>query len=177
MTVQTADRDLRTTIARLELISHAKTQALDPTPRDTTNDPGGRRPTGSNHEHRPTNPEEHDDWQTSYQRKTVEYFTAHRRRVLTDLQNDHDDARASVRLNRLHNECVAVIHAWKHPPIVEGQPPALTDPNWKRWVTETDRDTGSIAREFNVSRSYIRRIKQMDWSTPPEPAGTTRPPR
>ena len=160
--------ELRTTIIRISLISHAPVQQYDSDggAHDTSEDIGGKRPPGTDQD-RPRHPgpnadpkrlaEYRDDyaaWLSSYQRKTPAYFVE---RLGT---NPSDQ-----RVTELLAEAKSVLDAWRTHPHVAGQDPeSMADPRWKRWVAASTLDSGDLARRFGCTRRYINKIKAMDWS-------------
>lgn len=94
--------------------------------------------------------EDYASWLASYQRKTPDYFRLEVKKCET-----------VERLVELRDECRAVVVAWKRAPLPVGQEPlSVKDPNWKRWVAESDLDGGTIARRFSVSRQYVHQIRK-----------------
>jgi hypothetical protein len=160
MTDLTLEREIRQALAELELVSHAATQNLNPTARDTSEEPGGRRPGGSDSD-RPNRSASHDErhsWQDSYQRKTVQHF----RDRLVKLTS-------VAELEALREEIRDVVTAWKRAPMPKGQEPlSRADPGWKRYIAECGRDSGDLARQYGVKRRYINKIKAMEWSAQEE---------
>jgi hypothetical protein len=171
------DRELREAIGRLELISHGPTMSFDPTSRDTSEEPGGRKP-GRSDVDRPGRTASNDEkqaWFDSYHRKTPTYFNHRRQMVFNALGADAPEwespdlfevaqQHAAHGLETLRDECLDVLNAWRKRPLVNGQAPAKADPEWKRYIAESGRDSGDLAREYGVTRRYINRIKAMDWS-------------
>ena len=160
-------RRIRQALAELELISHAPTPAYSArTQHGSDEDIGGKRPPGSDREFRPRRPKlplidgdpasekawrEYDEdlaaWEASYHRRTVSYYQ---------------------RQLRLHGVSSALledvertIRSWRVLQIPAGQPPALGDPQWKRYIGESDLSGGELARIFNVSREYIRQVRKQ----------------
>lgn len=147
-----ADRELRQAIAELSLISHASTGAYDgKITADTGEDIGGKRPPGGDVDRpgRSADMDERAAWLVSYQRKTPDFFRREREKCQTD-----------GRLIALRDECRTVIEAWRRQPMPAGQPPEFGSPQWKRWVAESDKDGGELARLFNTTRQYIHQIRK-----------------
>lgn len=163
-----AQAELHQLVQRIALISHVSGTSYEgKIARDTSDEIGGRRPAGSDHEPKPRKPkipliegnaasekvwdgymEDLAAWQLCYQRRTPEYF---RRR----LERCHTDAA----LQGLVVEARETLEAWKRTPIPAGQPPALGDPQWKRWVADSDLPTKDLVRMFGKSRQYIQQIR------------------
>jgi hypothetical protein len=147
------DRELREAICRLEMISHAPTMSLDPTSRDTSEEPGGRKPGRSNTEPMPRDPDEHDDWFASYHRKTPTYFR--RRREKTIARN------STTELEALRDEALKCIEAWKRtpppPPGVELEPGTFL---WKCKIADDDKGTTKQrAILYGVGEATIHRYR------------------
>lgn len=162
--------DIRQGIAKLEMISHAPTQNFDPTPRDTADEPGGRRPQGTDMDRPPRSASnlEKIAWLDSYQAKTVRYFRRECEHALRRGLERGDREHAIARLSALRDDLYSVISLWRQLRIPDGQPPALGDAGWKRYVASCGRSTSELSREYMVSSQYINRVKAMDWSAPVE---------
>lgn len=134
-------RELRRSVLKLTLISHANPANLDPSHGTTTESKGGKRPPGGI--------DRFGDYQLSYRQKSADHFVHQLRYVRTveDLEQLAQDAHDAV-------------DAWKRTLIPEGQPPEYGTPQWKRWVAHSPLGTGELARRFSVSRQYILRIKR-----------------
>jgi hypothetical protein len=172
--VNRVDRNLRSSIAQLELVSHAPTQNFDPIPRDSASEPGGKKPGQSNIEYRPKDTEEEMAWFASYHRKTPEYFKDLRSQVwklLQETESYHpdDDLRtqalevAGTALDALRDDVDKCVAAWRKRPVTTGQPPTMADPEWKHYIATCGRETAELVREYSCSRQYINAIKRMDW--------------
>ena len=165
----TLTTQIRTALAELELISHAPTKNFDPSPRDTSEEPSGRRPPGGDRDRPPRNAttEERDAWRDSYQAKTVEHFRRELEVTIAKAATASDDATDFLnrRLNAILTEIKETTEAWKKAPMGDGQEPlSRADPRWKRYIAWSDRDTGDLARQYGVTRRYIQKIRALDWS-------------
>ena len=155
--------ELRTTIIRISLISHAPVQQYDSDggAHDTSEDIGGKRPPGTDQD-RPRHPgpnadpkrlaEYRDDyaaWLNSYQRKTPAYFID---------RLGHDPS--TQRIKELLAEARAVLEAWQRQPIPGGQEPEYGSPQWKRYVANSPLDAGVLASRFNLTRQRIYQLRK-----------------
>lgn len=161
--------EYRDLVQKLSLISHVTSVNYEgKIARDTSEATGGRRPTGSDIEPKPRRPksprivgniasekawDEYEidlaAWEACYHRRGVDYFVRRFAACSTDGM-----------LRDLIGEARDTLAAWKRTPIPKGQPPALGDPQWKRWVAESSLQTGDLARMFSVSRQYIQKIRR-----------------
>lgn len=132
-------RELRTVLARLELVSQAPVQNLGPSTRDESESIGGKRPPGAL--------DHAGDREPDFPQKSVEHF---RRRLAR--------ARTRSRLEAILRDAKTALEAWKRQPAPTGEP-KLSSPQWKRWVAESDLPAAEIARKFNVKRQYVSRIR------------------
>lgn len=133
--------ELRSLIARLELMPGVNAASLERSAKATDEEIGGRRPAGG------------VDWkgdrEEGYGLKSAEYFK--RRMSWTH---------SEVVLSGLVVEARAAVEAWTRLPLVEGQEPEFGSPQWKRWVAESRLDGGELARKFNVTRQYIAQVRK-----------------
>jgi hypothetical protein len=155
------DSEIRRALAELELVSHAPIGAYGRQAHDTTDSTGGRRPPGSDAEFRPRKPstpfregdaasekvwseyeEELLAWEACYHRRTVDYY---RRREPSDA---------------LLIDIRRTVEAWRRQRIPPGQAPARADPQWKRYIAESNEDGGELARKFGVTRQYIHQVRK-----------------
>lgn len=138
----TLRRELRQALAELEVCSTVSAVAGKGS-RDTSEDIGGKRPTGVTDDH----PERHEleDWR-AWPLKPVEHY---RRRVeraasATALESVLRDVRRAIERMR------------RQPAPLE---PVLGDPQWKRWVAESSEPASEIARRFHVSKRYVNKVR------------------
>lgn len=152
--------ELHQAIAELLTVSHASTQKLDSDGgRDTSGDIGGNRPSGGNFD-RPRRPKssnardfadygaEMDDWATSYQRRTPDYF-----------YRELERCQSVTRLRTLRDEARASLTAWRRKPLSPGRPDSMADPDWKRWVAEGGAKVKDIVNWYDCSRQYVHQIR------------------
>lgn len=138
---QTREGELGALIARLELKSEVSAANLGRSARDSNEDIGGNRPSGGI--------DYQDDRDSMSVLKSADYFKRKRARCHTDAQFD-----------RLIREIGLVLQAWQQMPLPAGQPPTPDDPQWKRWVAESDKNAGELARLFNMTRQHIYQIRK-----------------
>ena len=141
-------RDIRQALLELELVSHAPTKNYDGKSRPSTDeDMGGKRPPGSDGEH-PNRRDIHEwsAWLDSYHRRTVGYFR--------DLLAEEGASEA------LLAEIRETVRSWQVMQIPEGQPPAMGDPLWKRWVAESPLSDIELARLFSCKRQHIHKVRK-----------------
>lgn len=138
----TKSGQLNALIAILELKSHVPAAQIGKSVHDSTDDIGGKRPTGGI--------DRRDDREPDSILKSADYF----RRKRTRCRSDND-------IDRLITEITAVLDAWRRMPVPPGQPPAPGDPQWKRWVAESKKDAGELARLFNISRQRVHQIRKQ----------------
>ncbi len=191
--------DLRTTIARIGLVSHASTQRYDSDVIHGGGSPGGGRPSGTDRDtpgRRPRPPatpaddatdetwawfwsrqaeyerelaawqDERDAWLASYHRRTPAYFRdeLERRMIrVADIEDgrivvDAADLRAIVR--DLLTEATEVLESWERQRIPPGQPPARADPQWRRYIGESNEPTQRLADRYGVTARYIQMIRR-----------------
>lgn len=182
--------DLRRLLGELSLISHAPIQGYEfvspkigsgkrnrlsdrrpPVPHLGPHRPKGgdtKTPRGTDVEYRPRAPkspriegdarsqklwdefeEDLAAWKSCYHRRTVSYFQSRIERAVSEGD-----------LRRICGEIEETIKSWRVMPIPPGQPPALGDAQWKRWVAESREDPGVLATRFSVTRRYINKIRQ-----------------
>jgi hypothetical protein len=128
-------------INRIGMLSQVPAASLERSAPSTDDEIGGRRPKGGIIAK--------DDFEPDFALRSAEYF---RRRLMRN-----SSPRA---VTVLLAQARATLEAWRRMPVPKGQPPALGDPQWKRWVAESDLDTGELARKFSVSRQYIQRVRK-----------------
>lgn len=140
--------ELRQAVAELSTVSHANGIDYEPRgARDTSESIGGRRPPGSDREFPG---DDYDAWLVSYQRRTTEYFAREADRVRSE--------EALVRLAALARETV---ESWRRAPLpVGGEPASMADPQWKRWVVESDWSVAQVVNRYGCSRQYVHRLRQ-----------------
>ena len=136
-------RELRQVLAELELISQVSASTPGSGGGDQGEDIGGKRPPGGLDRagDRP------DDHEHIYPQKSYEYF---RRRV--------GRIRSQWQAERLLEQARESLEASRRQPRPSDRP-ELSSPQWKRWVAESDLPPREIARVYNVSRSYVERIR------------------
>jgi len=88
-------------------------------------------------------------WRACYQRRTAEYFA----RQLERCESEY-------RLKMLVAEARETLEAWRRQPIPPGQPPEYGSPQWKRWIGESNKDAGELARLFGLTRQRIYQIRK-----------------
>lgn len=140
------ERELRNVIARLELVSHVSAVSLESSDRDTSDDIGGQRPPGGLERKDERRDGVYDGQELFFTLKSADHFkrrleTAHTDRALRQIL---EDAQRSLA-------------AFQRTPI-GGEPPRC-DPQWKRWVAESNEADGAIAFRHGVSRQYVNRIR------------------
>jgi hypothetical protein len=133
--------ELRQAIMQIGMLSQVSAANLENNAKSTDDDIGGKRPSGGI--------VAKDDFAEGFALRSVEYFDRRLRRAHT--------ARA---VTELLAEAMATLEAWKRTPIPAGQPPALNDPQWKRWIAETDLPPRDLVRMFGVSRQYIHQVRK-----------------
>lgn len=104
-----------------------------------------KAPMGTDRE-RPHGLDEAKSLRESYHGKTLAYFRAKRAR-----NGDSDALLAEIR---------ETTEAWLVVKIPKGQPPAITDPQWKRYIAESPEGSGVLATRFSVTREYIRQVRR-----------------
>lgn len=147
------EQQLRQTIAELDLVSHISAISLDTSGRDTSDDIGGRRPTGATGDGRKSRDRSENGGGSFYEGphefplKSADHFRKRASKAFSEhaMQKVLDDARASL-------------EAWKRRPLPTGEP-EYGSPQWKHWVAQSPLPDGDIARKFNVSRQYVNRIR------------------
>ena len=169
--------ELRQTIQRIGMISHAPTRNYDGrTRRSTDEDIGGKKPPGTDREYKPRRPktplidtdpqsvkawrdyeDELEAWEACYQRKTVDYFL---RRL--------DGCYTPQAVETLLREARATLEAWQRTPIPLGQEPEYGSPQWKRYIAESSEDAGTLASRYwnprtgrQITRQYIHKIRKQ----------------
>lgn len=97
-------------------------------------------------------------WKACYHRRTVWYF---RRRL--DARGGRGLPRelSGGELAQIRRELEETIEAWHRTPIPAGQEPEYGSAQWKRYIAESQEDSGSLATRFNVTRRYINKIRQQ----------------
>jgi hypothetical protein len=173
------DRELRQAIAELSLISHASTQNFDPIARDTSDEPGGRRPSGGDLDRpgRNASNDEKQAWFESYHRKTPSHFRGRRQMVFDALGSGAEQregaldafeqatAHAVRALVLLRDDARACVDAWRRRPVNLGDAPqTMQDFGWKQYIALSAQDPGELSRQYGCTRRYINKIKAMDWA-------------
>lgn len=157
--------ELRTLVARLGLVSHISGVAYDAKIAKPTDEAkGGRRPAGSDVD-RPRRPRpeasaeqwaayhaEREGWESSYQRRTPDYFRSEVERCET-----------VARLEVLVNEAREALERWHHTPGTQGgEPESMADPQWKRWVIEGNWSVDRIVNRYGCSRRWVHRLREKE---------------
>lgn len=154
ITLHAVDRALRQAIAELSLVSHGPTMSFDPSPRDTSDEPGGRRPGRSDGEPRPRDEADFKAWEASYHRKTPAWF---RRRRETALQREDVG-----QLEALRDDARECVEAWRKQPPMIGVVEEIEVGSflWKCQVA--DDDSGTIKNRedrYGISAATIHRYR------------------
>lgn len=135
--------EIRQVLAELEMVSQVSAAATGSSSRDESESIGGRRPPGGIIRK--------DDRQDTFPQKSVDHF---RRRLA--------HARTDRHLQAILEDAQTALVAWKRqPPEQPGDEPQYGTPGWKRWVGECDLSHGEIARKYNLSRAYVRKIRDQ----------------
>lgn len=146
-------RELRQVLTELELVSHVPAVNYDPLPRRTADEsPGGKKPRGG--------VDRKDDHQGGFALKSVEHFRrrldgALARNVLREQAGEPPSDRA---LEAILADARAALAAHRRQPAPPDRP-AISSPQWKRWVAESDLSAAKIGSLYNVSRSYVERVR------------------
>lgn len=143
MTREDVLSELRQTILRLDMLSQVSAVNLDSSGgRDTSDDIGGRRPSGGI--------DRRDDRESDWVLKSADHF---RRRM----RNAHSLRTLEQILQEAREALAAATH--QPPPDPAGEP-RLDDPLWKRWVGSTSMPVAEIAWKYGVSRQYVVRVRE-----------------
>ncbi len=141
------ERRIRETLARLELVSHVSAVSLDPSSRDTSEDIGGKRPTGGIVSWDDHAKDEETGEPEPYPQKSFMFY-----------REEFAKARTDARRERLLRDADAALDAARRSPTPVA--PLLGDPLWKRWVAESDMPVKDIVRIYGVSRQYVHRVRR-----------------
>jgi hypothetical protein len=135
-------RQLKQTIAELELCSHVSAVSLDSSGRGSGEDVGGKRPPGGVDR-------KDDKSREGHKLKSAEHY---KRRVAK--------ARSEAALQAILKDAKESLVAWKRQPAPQDVGhPMPGDVDWKRWVGESSLSASEIARKCSVSGAYVRRIR------------------
>lgn len=136
--------DLRTTLARLELVSH--TSAVNHGRTHGGEEPS-RAPTGGDVEHPgKMEPDEKEAFPESIYVRTLDHY---RWRVAHCKDLDE--------LEAIRVEADETLGKWRRQELPAE--PALSSPQWKRWAAESTLSVEEIARRSSVSRKYVYEIR------------------
>jgi hypothetical protein len=134
--------ELRTVLARLELVSHVSAVNYESSGRDACESIGGKCPPGGI---RRADDKEHD-----YPQKSVEHF---RRRIVR--------ATSSRVLEAILTDARRALEAARRQPAPDKKTePKVGDPGWKRYVAESDEKANELAARFGYSRAYIEEVRR-----------------
>lgn len=135
------DKQLRTVLARLELVSQVPA-ALPGNSSRSAEDPGGKRPAGGI--------DRKDDREPDHPQKSVEHFRRRAGRI-----------HSVPALESLIADAESALGAWRRQPApTKKDEPEYGTPQWKRYVGESKESLGELARRFGVSRAYIQQIRK-----------------
>lgn len=135
-------RQLKQTIAELEMCSHVSAVSLDSSGRDSGEDVGGKRPPGGVDR-------KDDKSREGHKLKSAEHY---RRRAAK--------ARSESALRAILKDAKESLEAWKRRPAPRDVGhPMPGDMDWKRWVGESSLSASEIARKCSVSGAYVRKIR------------------
>lgn len=146
-------RELRQVLAELELVSHVPAANLDPLPPRTADEkPGGKKPRGG--------VDRKDDREGGYALKSAAHF---RRRLdgalaRNRLREEDGEPPSNRALEAILADARRALAAHKRQPPPPDRP-ELSSPQWKRWVAESQLPANKIASLYNVSRSYVERVR------------------
>lgn len=113
-----------------------------------------------------SDPTRRDDREPDHRQKSQHYFASR----LTWWERDEYRMYGVPELEELRDEAVLAREDWRRRPLVNGKAPAKADPEWKRFIAESEKPSGDLAKEYGVSRQYINKIRAMDWSASDENA-------
>lgn len=136
-------RELKQTIAELELISEVSAVSLDPSSRDSGEDIGGKRPPGG--------VDRKGDREREWTMKSAEHFRRRAANAVTSeaLRHILVEARAALELAR------------RRPSPQDAGHPMPGDHDFKRWVAESELPSSEVARLTGKSGQYIRKIRAL----------------
>jgi hypothetical protein len=147
-------------IIRLDTQSHVSAAPLGRTAKETTDDIGGRRPSGGIAYQDDRNPESTI--------RSADFYRRQLQRIERDHQQDLDRGRDQdtlllrdgQRLNRLAEQAEESWTAVARTPIPAGDEPAYGSPQWKRYVAESVETDAALAWKFHVTKQYISQIRK-----------------
>jgi len=143
-------RELKQVICELELCSHVSAVSLDSSGRDSGEDVGGKRPPGGvdRAEDRVAEPErQKKDLNAD---RGLPRSAAHFRRRMAK-------ARTERALEAILADAKRALVAWKRAPRIAA--PVLGDPQWKRFIGESNEPTSALASRYGKTPQYINRVK------------------
>ena len=134
--------ELRTVLARLELVSHVPAFNYESSGgRDAGESIGGKRPPGGI--------QRADDREPDYPQKSVEHF---KRRV--------GGARSNRALELILADARKALEAAQRQPAATSEP-KFGEQGWKRFVAESPEKASDLARKFGCKRSYIEKVRRL----------------
>lgn len=140
--------EIRQAVAELELVSEVGAVEPGKGSRDTSEDIGGRRPSGVSND-RPAVRELED-----YRAWPLKPVAHYRRRLekarsISALEAILKDVRAALERSR------------RQPAPQDAGHPMPGDSNWKRWVAESSLSATEIARKCFVSKRYVNKVREQ----------------
>lgn len=138
-------RELKQTIAELELCSHVSAVSLEPSGRDSGEDIGGKRPPGGVDRAEDRQIDDGGDERPAVL-KSAEHFKRRATKAKSEpaLQAILEDAQRTL-----------VAYRRAAPPV----DPTLDDPQWKRFVSESSKPSNKLAEQYGVSTRYINKVR------------------
>lgn len=141
-------REIRQALAELELVSEV--DAVEPRKgsRDTSEDIGGRWPSGMSKDH--PDVRELEDYR-AWPLKPVAHYRRRvaRARSISALEAILKDVRSALERSR------------RQPAPTDAGHPMPGDSNWKRWVAESSLSATEIARKCSVSKRYVNKVREQ----------------
>jgi hypothetical protein len=135
--------ELRTVLARLELISQVPAAELGYSAKSAAH-PGGKRPPGGI-----IHADDRSAEAREYPQKSVEHFKRRIAKAHTThaLEAILEDARKALEAAR------------RQPAPTKRTEPKIGDPGWKRYVAESEESSSVLGARFGKSSRYIREVR------------------
>ena len=147
-------QELRQVLAELELCSHVPAVNITPSGRDAGTDVGGNRPTGGIDRREDRAREElstGDDPDRGVLLRSAEHF----RRRLAKASSERAEA-------AILEDARRALAAYRRAPKPRDLGhPMPSDPQWKRWVAESQLPAREVARKCSVSRQYVEKVRKQ----------------
>lgn len=135
--------DIRTLLARLELVSHVSGRSYDGA--NVHGAAGTREPTGGDGEY--AKGDERDALNESIYVRTIDYYRGQLAQA------------GAGDLKRIRDDIEATVGAWNRQAAPPDEP-TYDNPQFKRWVAESPLSSKEIAWKYNVTTRYVNAIRQ-----------------